>query len=113
MELYVRFMASLAFGLFGMGLVLTIVLDELFGDWNAAHQLHSEVSGYFAERMRRRDDVGERLRRELDRARATNPGLRQLEQRREELNQLASVERRLQAPPRGVTVTPLPVAKTS
>jgi hypothetical protein len=111
MALYVRFMFSLTVGLFGLGLVLTIVFDELSGDWTAARAAHAEVSAYFAERARRHDAVAERARRELERARTTtDPAVRQLQQRREELNELASVERKLQAP-RGIVVTPLPLVK--
>lgn len=101
MALYVRFMFSLAFGLLGLGLVLTIVLDELFGDWNAAHALHDDVSSFFAERSRRRDEYAERARRELERAaRITQPGTRELAQRK------------VQGPSgMMLTVTPLPFAR--
>ncbi len=115
MTLYVRFIFCLAFGLLGLGLVLTIVLEEFFGDWNAARALHAELSGYLADRARVGDEVAARLRRELERAsNTTAPGVRQLQQRREQLKELASIERRLQAPreaPRGVIVTPLPFAR--
>ena|SRR6185503_10772170 len=97
MALYVRFMFSLTVGLLGLGLVLTIVLDELFGDWNAAYALHNDVSSFFAERSRRRDEYAERARRELERAaRITQPG---------------TVERKQQQAPAGMVVTPLPYVR--
>ena len=118
MVLYVRFMFCLAFGLVGLGMVLMWILDELFGNWNAAHALHSEVSTYMEERARlRRENAGvyaawERTRRETSSAEA------RLMARREQLNEIASVERRLhELPPTtpvpgalrfGVIVTPLP-----
>ena len=34
MELYGRFIVTLAFGLLGLGLVLQVLLDQVFSDWD-------------------------------------------------------------------------------
>ena len=107
MTFYVRFIFSLAVGLCGLGLVMTIVLDELFGDWNVGVAIHDWLSEFFARQSDIHRRHGADLRREIEKARTTAHNARLLQQRRERLRDLASVESRLVAP-RGVVVTPLP-----
>ena len=39
MELYVRFISTLAFGLVGLGAVLKILLENVFEDWDVFHEV--------------------------------------------------------------------------
>jgi hypothetical protein len=95
MDRYVRFMFCLAIGL---GVVLKIVLDEFFRDWNAAHELRAIVRAQLAAWSRQRDGRAEDWMRALENSRRTRSNVRLVDQRREQLRQLASVEERMVVP---------------
>ena len=44
MEFYMRFISSLAFGLIGMGMVLKVLLDGLFNEWDAFHEIAGKIA---------------------------------------------------------------------
>jgi hypothetical protein len=109
MELYVRFVGTLAFGLFGIGTVLKILLDELFAEWDAVadakawYKSLSERKGLLAS-LETREDV--MLAREN--ANATVMTTRLLDERRERLKELSVVEHRLNLKKDKISLTPLP-----
>jgi hypothetical protein len=43
MELYVRFISTLAFGLIGLGAVMKVLLETIFEDWDAFNDLTAHV----------------------------------------------------------------------
>ena len=43
MELYVRFISTLAFGLIGLGAVLKVLLETIFDDWDAFNDVAQRV----------------------------------------------------------------------
>ncbi|MBI4679218.1 MAG: hypothetical protein HY748_16710 [Elusimicrobia bacterium] len=43
MELYGRFMVTLAFGLLGLGIVLQVLLDQVFNDWDVVADAHAGI----------------------------------------------------------------------
>ena len=96
MELYARFILWLAVGLAGLGLVLKIVLDEFFGDWNAALELHGWARSSLTSWMHRHEGRTEDWLLDLEKAKtSTANSMRLIDQRREQLRELASVEQRL------------------
>lgn len=109
MELYVRFMISLAAGMAGLGLVLKVVMDELLLDYDAPAELQSWFKEFMSSKKlghRRAED----MMLEMEKARTTQMGVRQIDQRREALREIASVESRLQRPTQQgpIVLTPLP-----
>ena len=88
-------MIWLAVGMTGLGLVLTIVIDELFGDWNAAVELRDAARAVVADWFHRREGRTEDWLLDLEKARETDPNVRLIDRRREQLRELASVEQRM------------------
>lgn len=111
MEHYIKFMITLAAGLAGLGMVMVIVMDTLlldydapaaFGAWMRELMSGKRLPGYRAEDIMM----------EAEKARDNGDNVRLIDQRREALRELASVERRLQGPSNTgpIVITPLPVA---
>jgi hypothetical protein len=96
--MYVRFVFWLAIGLSGLALVLKIVIDEFFCDWNAARELRAIVRAQLSAWNHRRDGRAEDWMLALENRRRTQSNIRLVDQRREQLRQLASVEERLVVP---------------
>lgn len=98
MALYVKFMMTLAAGLFGLGMVMQIVIDELFVEWDAfahfAEWAKAKWLGAGIKEHRRAEDVMM----ELEKAKTTEASVRMIDRRREQLRELASVESRLRGP---------------
>lgn len=116
MALYIRFIASLAVGLMGLGCVLKIVMDELLVEWDAFAAFVQWVTDLWSGKGLQRHQRTEDMLLEIEKAKTTEiGGLRLIDQRREQLRELASVERRLQAPPRSgpIVLTPLPPVPVS
>ena len=44
MELYIRFIGTLAFGLIGLGMVLKVLLEGLFNEWDAFNDIAGSIS---------------------------------------------------------------------
>lgn len=98
MALYIRFMATLAFGLVGLGLVLKVLLDQLFNDWDAvaaAKKFFREifVGGRHVPRARAEDVLMD-----AENFRPREVGTRYIEKRREEIQELNDVEQQLNIP---------------
>ena len=43
MELYVRFISTLAFGLIGLGAVMKVLLETIFEDWDVFNEISERV----------------------------------------------------------------------
>lgn len=101
MELYVRFMFTLALGLAGLAFVLTTVLERLLHDWDPGRDLYRWWRYYIHSRhvhAVRAEDIlleAEALRR--GRYEPPAPATT-LDRRREELRALSEAESRLAAP---------------
>ena len=96
MALYIRFMVALAVGLCGLAIVLKTVIDTLFTDWDAVADLRRWWRATKAKNLRA-SGRAEDLLLEIEKAKTAAPTVRMLDDRREQLRQLASVERRLHA----------------
>lgn len=109
MVLYVRFVISLAIGLLGLGLVLKIVMDQLLTDWDAAAAIREWWRGRAAAKDIRAERTEDVLL-EIEKAKTTGVSMRLIDRRREQLNELASVEKRLQMPHHSgpIVLTPIP-----
>jgi hypothetical protein len=109
MTLYVQFLGCLAVGLVGTGIVLTVLLEKLFHDWDVVADMGEWFSGLKQKQGLTRDRAEDMLM-ELERSRQVQAGGgRMIDQRRQQLAELASVEKRLQSPSGGaILLTPLP-----
>jgi len=43
-ELYIRFISTLAFGLIGLGAVLKVLLESLFNEWDAFNDIAARIA---------------------------------------------------------------------
>ncbi len=43
MELYVRFISTLAFGLIGLGVVMKVLLETIFEEWDAFNDISARI----------------------------------------------------------------------
>lgn len=98
MALYIRFMASLAFGLLGLGLVLKVLLDQLFNDWDAVAAFkrffrETFIGGRHVARTRAEDVLME-----AENFRPRELSTRHIEKRREVIQELHDVEQQLNIP---------------
>ncbi|MEK7857941.1 MAG: hypothetical protein AAB320_02260 [Elusimicrobiota bacterium] len=104
MELYVRFMATLAGGLIGVGLVLKILLEGLFNEWDAfndvASKMEMALSGKHHVGLIRPEDILL----EAEKRNTPNVNSRLIDRRREQLKELDDVENRLNHMPSSAAV---------
>ncbi len=97
MELYLKFITTLTFGLLGIGLVLKVLLDGLFHDWDVGADFRAftkRISRSKSQIFQKTEDVLIDLERDKPRELTT----RLVDQRRQELRELAQVEGRLHDP---------------
>ncbi len=104
MELYIRFMVTLACGLLGMGMVLKVLLDGLFHEWDAVADLSEFARGGWHKRESGHQRA-EDLMLEIEKARTPTITARTYEQKRKELRELSAIETRVIRP---VVLTPIP-----
>jgi hypothetical protein len=99
MALYVRFMMSLAFGLVGIGLVMKVLLDKLFNEWDAFTDIGRHLEDFWKGRKLVRLDRPEDIlaQRTVD-LQPTELTTRRIDQRREQLRAWGEVEEKLQIP---------------
>ena len=96
MELYVRFITTLAFGLIGMGAVLKVLLESLFNEWDAFNDIGSRISmacsgkGGLVEHIRAEDILLE-----AEKKSAFSGSTRIVDQRRRQIQELDEVETRM------------------
>ena len=111
MEMYIKFMTWLTVGMFGLGMVLKVLMDELLNDYDAPAALGQWVRDVASNRSLMHHHRAEDMLMEMEKAKTTEGAVRRIDQRREQLRELASVERRLSAPPASggpIVLTPLP-----
>lgn len=113
MEMYLKFVGTLGFGLLGLGLVLKMLLEQVLADWDLFGDL-ARFCRAVAEgrvfRLAHKDRV-EDVRLEIENIqRAQFRGTRLIDQKREQLKEIELVEHRLSLPQRAqpITITPLP-----
>ena len=97
MELYSRFMVSLAFGLIGIGLVLKVLIDQLFNDWDVFADLKAGLRSLFSHSgfsSSRTEDILMDVENDKPRELST----RHIDRRREQLKEMDLVEHRLNVP---------------
>lgn len=95
--LYWRFMVSLAFGLVGLGLVLKVLMDKLFNDWDLFSELGRAVSDFWnGRRLVKLDRPEDILASRVEKTRELTTRL--VDQRREQLRAMSEVEQRLNKP---------------
>ena len=109
--MYLKFMGALGAGLFGLGMVMMIVIDELFMDWDGLAAMMEWARERFTHSGRlMRHQRAEDMLLEIEKSKAYDPSnLRLVDQRREALRELASVENRLRGPQNQgpIVLTPL------
>jgi hypothetical protein len=104
-------MITLSAGLIGLGLVLVIVMDQVLVDYDAPAEFMAWLKDVLAHKRLNLHYRTEDMLMELEKAKNTAGGLRLIDQRREQLRDIAAVESRLQRPnqPQGpIVLTPLP-----
>lgn len=97
--MYMRFLSSLAFGLIGLGMVLKVLLDGIFNEWDA----FNDIAGKIAQLSSGRGSAVEHVRAEdiLMEAEKQNAyslvsqGIRLTEQRHQHKQELDEIEFRL------------------
>jgi hypothetical protein len=101
MELYVRFMFTLAIGLIGVGVLLTTVFETLLHDWDPARDIRRWWRTLNASRSHaseiRAEDILEQLQARRTGA-AVSSSSRVIDRRREALRSVSEAERRLAVP---------------
>ena len=104
MELYIRFISTLAFGLIGLGLVLKVLLESLFNEWDAFNDIAAKIelacSGRSHVELIRAEDILM----EAEKKNSPIYSTRLIDQRRRQINEIDAVEAQLnkaqkQAPP--------------
>jgi hypothetical protein len=104
MQLYVKFMFTLGFGLVGLGIVMTTTFETLFREWDAPRELARWWKTISHGRPHVADVSADDILLELERARV-NEGRYQrrapaksIDRRREALRDVREAEQRLSAP---------------
>lgn len=106
---YLRFVACLAIGLVGLSLVLKVVIETLFHDWDIVADLANFFRTYFSENRTLAHARTEDLMLEKEAvARAETADMAYIDVRRQQLKDLANVESRLKRPVGPVVLTPIP-----
>lgn len=110
MNQYFQFLGCLAVGMVGVGMVLTVLIERLFADWDVVGELGVVMREGLAGR-RLSQDRAEDVMLEVEKKNAGLVNTR-IDQRRQQLADVASAERRLQVPNKGaITLTPLPAPR--
>src|SRR5438445_95648 len=107
MELYMRFMVTLACGLLGVGMVLKVLLDGLFHDWDAVADMGEFMRTGWHHRHTPNQRV-EDVMLEIEKARTPTLSTSIYDQKRRELKELSAIESRLNRSNKPVVLTPIP-----
>lgn len=95
MEHYIRFVISMAFGLMGIGVVLKIVIDRLLSDWDAVADFKTAVRTIRTKRSLPGLGSHEDRLMQIEKQKPAELTTRRIDQRREQLRDLAKVEKQL------------------
>ena len=111
MDMYLRFIASLAFGLLGLGFVLKMIIDTVFVQWDAYGEFVSWLrEGGFVRRTA--GGRAEDLMLEIEKDKTPAMSTRMLDARREQLREIGVVEHRLQLSTRQAPVVLTPIVRS-
>jgi hypothetical protein len=96
MELYVRFISTLAFGLVGLGAVLKILLENVFEDWDAVREIADSVAAACSSQPGHLSRIeAEDALLEAEEISAPVGSTRLVDQRRRQMKEMDAVETRL------------------
>jgi hypothetical protein len=95
MELYVKFMSALAFGIVGAGLVLKILLETIFNDWDIFTDLSQRARLYLQGKHQVELLRPEDILLEAEKRGAPKHSTRLVDLRREQLRELEEIDTRL------------------
>ena len=96
MELYVRFISTLAFGLIGLGAVMKVLLETIFYEWDAFNDIGERLmlscsgKGHHVEHIRAEDILLE-----AEKLNSPRVNTRIVDFRRRQMQELDAVETRL------------------
>jgi hypothetical protein len=96
MELYVRFISTLAFGLIGLGAVMKVLLETIFEDWDAFNDITGHVMLTCAGKAPRMESIqAEDLLLEAEQRGSSGVNTRVVDFRRRQIAELDAVESHL------------------
>ena len=98
MALYIKFVSTLAFGLLGLGMVLKVLMDNLFNEWDAVEAAGRFYRDWNKGRLIRHERTEDMLLAAEHGRTSQLTSTRLIDRRREALNQLDEVEHRLHQP---------------
>lgn len=107
MALYMRFVMTLAFGLAGLGMVLKILLERLFHDWDLFADLGALGKAVWDGKALRLRERPEDIKLEIEKSRQPKLSTRLIDMKREELKEISAVEHRLNLPQQPIVLTPI------
>jgi hypothetical protein len=96
MELYVRFISTLAFGLIGLGAVLKVLLETTFEEWDAFNDIAGRVALAYSGKGGQVDNSrAEDILMEAEHRASPAMNTRMTEVRRREMNEMDEIETQL------------------
>ncbi len=107
MELYIRFVVTLALGLLGVVMVLKVMLDGVFNEWDAV----ADLGYFFRHGFQNRWVASERVEDvmlELEKSKTPTLTTSIYEKKRQQLEELSAIESRLSRSGKPIVLTPLP-----
>ena len=109
MTLYIRFIMALGFGLLGLGVVLKVLLEQLFHDWDAFTDMGEGFKKLLEGKALALSTSGrtEDVMLEIEKAKASTYSTRLIDLKREQLREIDAVEHRLRRPHQPVVLEPI------
>jgi hypothetical protein len=96
MELYMRFISTLAFGLIGLGAVMKVLLETIFEDWDVFNDISERVMLSCAGKAVRMESIrAEDIMLEAEQYNSSGRNTRIADFRRRQIQELDAVETRL------------------
>lgn len=96
MDLYLKFISTLAFGLIGVGLVLTVLFETIFHEWDAINDIVRRIKRIYSGRNRQVELIRpEDILLETEKKNTPVLNTRLIDVRRRQINEMDAVEDRL------------------
>jgi|GEM_PF-1881465 len=96
MELYVRFISTLAFGLIGLGAVMKVLLETLFEEWDAFNDIAEHVMLTCTGKAARVEGIrAEDILLEAEKRNSSGVNTRIVDFRRRQIQEFDAIETRL------------------
>ncbi|MDD5628184.1 MAG: hypothetical protein PHU21_03905 [Elusimicrobia bacterium] len=96
MELYVRFISTLAFGLIGLGAVMKVLLETIFEEWDAFNDISERVAASCSGKNGLVENVrAEDILLEAEKRNSPDFNTRLVDFRRRQFRELDAIETRL------------------